>query len=256
MNHITADSFREAAKKYGADACYIADISRFDDLPKGRNPRDILPWAKCVICLVMRVPRALLYDMSTPRQRKNYVSLGVDCLDEDYTQLLLLRLAGIIEDNGYDACVQRGTPNLKRAGDPRDNPEVGSVYELKHARAVREDLPAPDVLLDFPDAAKRCGAGDIGLRGNFLSERFGPLARLAFIITDAPLACDEPVIRTLCDRCGDCIRACGYVEDNAACANAYRGEHPSQRGYSACACGRVCDLACLKHLREKGVVNV
>jgi ferredoxin len=42
-----------------------------------------------------------------------------------------------------------------------------------------------------------------------LTPEFGPLQRFAFVLTDAPLAPDPPgLFRPVCDRCGDCIRAC------------------------------------------------
>jgi ferredoxin len=57
--------------------------------------------------------------------------------------------------------------------------------------------------------------------------------RYAFIITDAPLECDEPLTETLCDKCGECIKACPAHAvseeglDTWQCAVYYRGAHKS-----------------------------
>jgi len=51
--------------------------------------------------------------------------------------------------------------------------------------------------------------GEIGWSKVFLTPRFGPRERFAFIITDAPLQTD-PLVEpgTLCDRCKLCVRDC------------------------------------------------
>jgi len=74
---------------------------------------------------------------------------------------------------------------------------------------VREGYPKPDVFLHFRIAAYLCGMGEIGWSKVFLTPRFGPRQRFAFIITDAPLEPD-PLVEpgTLCDRCMRCVAEC------------------------------------------------
>ena len=66
----------------------------------------------------------------------------------------------------------------------------------------------PDVIIDFGKAAKSCGLGDVGLNGKIINKKYGPFMRYCFIITDAPLECDEELNEKICDGCGECIKAC------------------------------------------------
>ena len=57
--------------------------------------------------------------------------------------------------------------------------------------------------------------------------------RYCFIITDAPLECDEPLNDKICDNCGECIKACPgkAISENGLdtwqCAVYYKGAHKS-----------------------------
>ena len=91
----------------------------------------------------------------------------------------------------------------------------------------------PDVIIDFGKAAKTCGIGEMGLSGKIINKEYGPFMRYCFIITDAPLECDEPLTEKICDGCGECIKACPGKAiskdglDSWQCAVYYRGAHKS-----------------------------
>ena len=232
---LTAELIKEKAREYGADLVGIGDIAGFADEILQRDPRQILPWATCVIGCGFRVPRALYQSMADGSQHFNYTQLGVKTIDEELSEVFLLKMAGLIENEGYDACVQRNISNLRIKGDKTTNPEVSDTYELVHAEPVAPGKPAPDVIMDFTRAAQVCGLGSRSLRGGVLTPQFGPFVRFVFIVTDAPLACDEPFKRELCDQCGACVRACpGHALsskdgglDSWQCAVYYRGAHRS-----------------------------
>ena len=107
------------------------------------------------------------------------------------------------------------------------------TYELIHAEPVAPGKPAPDVIIDFGKAAKACGIGEMSLSGKIVNKQYGPLMRYCFIITDAPLECDEPLTETVCDRCGACAAAClgkaisGQGLDSWQCSVYYKGAHRS-----------------------------
>lgn len=230
---LTAEQIKQKAKALGADLCGIGDISLFSTTNPGRDPRMILPNGKCVIGAAFRVPRGLFRTMETKEQYYNYVTLGVKYPDEELAEIFLLKMAAFIEDAGYDACVQRNVSNLKIKGDHTQNPELIDTYELIYAEPVAPGKPAPDIILDFAEAAEICGLGKAGLKGNVLTRRFGPFVRFVFIVTDAPLDCDQPFKQTLCDHCGKCITACpGKAIDETGldswqCSVYYRGAHAS-----------------------------
>ena len=231
---LTAELIKERARLYGADLCGIASIDHFRHLDPQRNPLSILPEATCVIGFGFRVPRGLYYAMQQKSQYNNYVSLGVKYIDEELSEIFLLKMAALIENEGYDACVQRNVSNLKIAGDKTQNPELIDTYELVHARPVAQGKPAPDVIMDFAHAAQACGLGSVSVKGNVITPQFGPFVRFVFLVTDAPLEVNPAFDQQLCDQCGACASACpGHAVsmedglDTWQCSVYYRGAHRS-----------------------------
>jgi epoxyqueuosine reductase QueG len=231
---LTSEEIKKAAARYGADVCGIGDISRLEETRPSRDPRMILPGAKSLIGLGFRVPPAFYENMSRGRQFFAYTTLGVKVIDEEMTEMLLMRMASLIEDEGYDACLQRNTPNLKTKEDQTQNPEILDTVILEGARPVSPGKPPPDVILDFAECARLCGLGIKGLSGRILSPRFGPYVRFCFIITDMPLESDPVFERQLCDRCLSCAAVCPGKAidakegiDTWQCSVYYRGAHKS-----------------------------
>ena len=228
---LTAQMIKEAAKELGATICGIGRV--YDEPNIQRDPKMILPNAKCIIGLGFAIPKGIYKAMERGSQFYTYTSLGVKYFDEEMAEIVLLKMGHLIEDNGYDACLQKSVPNLRIKGDKTTNPEVMDTYELIHADAVAEGKPAPDVIIDFGKAAQTCGLGEAGLNGKVINRKYGPFMRYCFIITDAPLECDEPLSETVCDKCGECIKACPgkAIDENGLdtwqCAVYYKGAHKS-----------------------------
>ena len=228
---LTSEMIKQKAKELGASVCGIGRV--YDEPDAQRDPRQILPNAKCIIGFGFVIPKTLFNTMNRDVQYYTYTTLGVKYPDEELAEIFLLKIGGMIEDEGYDACLQKSVPNLRIKGDKTTNPEVMDTYELIHATAVAEGKPVPDVIIDFGKAARACGIGEPGLSGKIIAKDHGPYMRYAFIITDAPLECDEPLDEILCDGCGECIKACpgnAISEsglDTWQCAVYYRGAHKS-----------------------------
>ena len=299
---LTAEIVKKRAYELGADLVGIGDISLFEGTDPQRDPRMILPKAKCVIGCAFRVPRGLYELMDRKAQYYNYLALGVKYPDEEIAEIFLLKLATLIENEGYDACVQRNISNLKIKGDKTQNPELLDTYELQFAEAVEAGKPVPDVIMDFGQAAEVCGIGHRAMNGHTIAPKFGPFVRYVFVVTDAPLECDAPMTQSFCDKCGKCAAVCpGHaIDENGTdtwqCSVYYRGAHksnpfqteetladepdreailngekrfdaesaraiypklnflPACHGYAPCLCGKACDLACYRHLKEVGVL--
>lgn len=231
---LTAEVIRKKALEYGADLVGIGDIRYFEGTHPQRDPRSILPDATCVIGFGFRVPRALFRTMEAQVQFFNYTQLGVKVIDEELAEVFLLKMGALIENEGYDACLQRNVSNLKIKGDHSTNPELVDTYELDHAEPVAPGKAVPDIIMDFPEAARICGLASVSCKGTPLAPELGPFVRFVFIVTNAPLECDQPFEGNLCDRCGECARACpGHAIDlengldTWQCAVYYRGAHRS-----------------------------
>ncbi|MDY3928505.1 MAG: hypothetical protein SOZ34_03980 [Clostridia bacterium] len=228
---LSSELIKEKARELGATVCRIGKI--YDEENPQRDPKMILPNAKCIIGFGFLVPKALYKAMDRGNQYYTYTTIGVKYEDEEMAEIFLLKIGGMIENEGYDACLQKAIPNLRIKGDKTTNPEVLDTYELIHAEAVASDKPVPDVIIDFGKAAKVCGLGDVGLNGKIINREYGPFMRYCFIITDAPLECDEPLDTHICDKCGECIKACpgNAVSENGLdtwqCAVYYKGAHKS-----------------------------
>lgn len=300
---MNAEFIKQKAKEYGASICGIGNPEFFKNDDPQHNPYSILPNAKSIIGFGIKVPRGLYNAMDNERQYYNYTNLGIKYIDETFAEIFLIKMGCLIENEGYDACLQRSVPGFKVKGDKTTNPEVNRIYELEFASPVEEGKPAPDVIIDYNKAAKVCGLGSVGLHNKVITKKYGTFMRFVYIITDMELEFDEPFTEELCDGCGKCIEACpGKAISNEGldtwqCSVYYRGAHKSNPfindgflkdnperdailngdkkfdkesalkvydglkilpnthfGYVPCLCGKKCEIACYKHLKETGKI--
>ena len=230
---MTAEFIKEKAMELGASICGIGNIELLRNEDQQRNPFQILPNAKSIIGFGIKVPRGLYHAMQDQRQYYNYVNLGVKYIDESFAEIFLLKMGALIENEGFDACLQRSIPGFRIQGDKTTNPEVKQTYELQFASAVAPGKAVPDVIIDFNKAAQVCGLGAAGVHGKVIVPKYGPYMRFVYIITDMPLEFDEPFAGNLCDNCGECLNACpGHAiseegVDTWQCSVYYRGAHKS-----------------------------
>ena len=233
MKQLTSEMIKKRAAELGAQVCGVGSLELFEGEIPGRDPKMILPGAKAIIGFGFSVPRGLYESMERGAAYYAYTTLGVKYIDEELAEIFLLKMGGMIEDCGYDACLQKAVPNLRIKGDSETNPEVKDTYELSNAVPVAPGKPAPDVIIDFGLAAKACGIGAPGRYGKPLSPKYGPFIRYCFIITDAPLETDEPLTESICDDCKLCEEACpGHAIsdgklDSWQCSVYYKGAHRS-----------------------------
>jgi epoxyqueuosine reductase QueG len=124
-------------------------------------------------------------------------------------------------------------------------------------------------MLPHKTVATCAGLGWIGHSALLVTPEFGKSVRLASVLTDALLACAEPVRETRCGRCRNCVDACpagavtGYpwspgiardrMLDAAACKEKASTLAAGQ-GIDVTICG-ICVLACpwtRRYLRRRG----
>ena len=191
---ITAEQVRECALASGADIVGIGDIVRFEVSPQQNDPRYIFPEARAIIGLGFRIHRGLLRGIEEGTFFAAYPSMGYANINDVYAPIALRETGDFLEDNGYEAVLYQNTAIRMGCG---------------QGEPVREGYPKPDVFLHFRIAAYLCGMGEIGWSKVFLTPRFGPRQRFAFILTDAPIEPD-PIYEgpALCDRCMRCVAEC------------------------------------------------
>jgi ferredoxin len=187
-------AIKQAALRAGADLVGIGSMDRFEGAPKEFDPRYIFPEAKTIIGLGFRIHRGLFRGIEEGTFFAAYPSVGYANINDVHAPIAMRELGSFIEDQGYEAMIYTNT-----------SVRLGT----NAGRPVRPGLPKPDVFLHFRIAGFICGLGEIGYSKVFLSPRFGPRQRLAFIITDAPLDPDPLYAGpALCDRCMLCARDC------------------------------------------------
>ena len=216
----------EFAKKVGADGIGFAPVSRF-----GENSviKEIMPEAKTVIGLLFRVLRGAYRGIEEGSTYYQYSTMGVEALEENVMPMVSLRVASLLEEEGFLALPQRRIQTVM-AEDNDVNPEVNynAIY-----RGVKKELQ-----MDFDEAAVLTGLGERGLHGKVLNEEYGPFIRYCFILTDAEIEADEVKTPSLCDKCGKCVAACpgkaidkdGNV-DNWRCSVYYNGANGTKNPF-------------------------
>ena len=219
---MTSVNLKEAIVKCAienwADAVGFAPASRFEaDDPIFK----IMPEVKTVICLSFRTLRGSFRGVEEGTTYYQYSTMSVENMEETVMPMTRVRVANLIESYGYTALPQRRQQRIM-AEKNDTNPEM--IYNT-----IYRDRPE-EPQMNFERSAELCGIGEVGLHGGIITEEFGPMVRYSFILTDAVIEPDEVKKLNLCDKCGECRKACpgkAIGEDgsinNWQCAVYYNG---------------------------------
>jgi ferredoxin len=180
----------------------IAPIDRFEGAPVQMDPRQIMPEAKSVIAMAFRVARGSLRGVEEGTFFSNYSSMGYGGLTYIFMPIVVIRLAGMIEDEGHEAFPMGHQSDWRAV----DNWGAPRPY---FSRPVAPGRAAPDVMVHLRIAAFLAGLGEIGYSKVFLTPKFGPRQRIGLVITEAELEGD-PIYDgpQLCNKCMACVREC------------------------------------------------
>ena len=186
----------ELAKKYDADVVGFAPASRFaadDAIFK------VFPGVKTVIGLGFRVLRGIYRGVEEGTTYYQYTTMGVENLEETVMPLALINVSNLIEEEGYEAIPQRRNQLIMNSKEGT-NPEVDYTDVVRGITAENQ--------IDFLNCAVQCGLGEKSMIGSLLNKEYGPFIRYCFILTNAELEATELAAPSLCDKCGECIKAC------------------------------------------------
>ena len=214
------------AKKCDADIVGFAPASRFD---KNDPVFKIFPNTKTVIGMGFRVLRGIYRGVEEGTTYYQYTTMGVENLEETVMPMALVRVANLIEGEGYVAVPQKISPLiLNETG--TTNPEV-DYTDVYHGVKNENQL-------NFLDCAVKCGLGERSKIGSLLNEDYGPFIRYCFILTDMELEQTPMVTSKLCDGCNECIKACPGCAisedgkmDSWRCAVYYNGANGSKNPF-------------------------
>lgn len=204
---INTKEFKKYALGCGADVIRIGSMDGWEGAPPQADARYIFPDATRIIGLAFRIPRGYLRGIEEGTFFSVYEFMGYSGMNWRYMPHVLRQLVCYIEDQGYEAVP---IPNWDHyAYNNHSEYAKETVGQRFHSRPVAPGKPRPDVALSFKAAAVIANLGEIGWSKMVLTPEFGPLQRVVFILTEAPLDLDDPIPPgTLCDRCMLCAKNC------------------------------------------------
>lgn len=193
MADLTAE-LRDFATASRADLLGIAPIERFDGVAPEHHPASIFPEVRSVIAVGKRITRGCIRGVEEGTHLLAFKIYANNWVPNRFLAEITVAVASFIEDCRYEAVP---LPDL-----PPEVPALGVPVE--------PGKPAPNVMVDFADAAVRCGLGELAATGVLMTPQFGPLQRIQLILTDAELQPTPMFEGSICDQCGACAAACPY----------------------------------------------
>jgi len=220
------EKITELAKKCDADIVGFAPASRFD---KNDPVFRIFPNTKTVIGLGFRILRGIFRGVEEGTTYYQYTTMGVENLEETVMPMALIRVANLIEEDGFIALPQRISPLILNQ-EGTTNPEVDYTDVYHGVKSENQ--------LDFLNCAVQCGLGERSKIGSLLTREYGPFIRYCFILTDMKLEATPIMEAKLCDGCNECLKACPgkAIDENGntdswRCAVYYNGANGSKNPF-------------------------
>jgi epoxyqueuosine reductase QueG len=215
------------ARQGGAELTGFAPVERwaeYGETTEAFFPQHVFPFARTVIVLAVPVFIPVL-DTTPSIVYSELYNTTNRLLDE-----MSYRLAVFINNKGYRA-----------VSFPRDG--YGDISVL---------VERPEAAFSHVLAARYAGLGNIGFNHTLLTPGYGPRVRLASVLTDAVIAPDPMIEKSLCTRCKLCQKCCPTASftdtkqpvaamDKHKCA-LYHKELKEQYRYPCGVCIKVCPV--------------
>ena len=279
------------AKRYDADIVGFAPADRFSaDDPIFK----IFPGTKTVIGLGFRVLRGIYRGVEEGTTYYQYTTMGVENLEETVMPLTLLNVSNLIEEEGFIAVPQRKSPliqNELEGTNPEvdfndvyrgvkaenqldflncavqcglgEKSMIGSLLTDDYGPFIRycfilTDAELPATELAAPHLCDNCGECIKACPGNAISEDgldtwqcsvYYKGAHKSNIFMKEDFLAGNPEREAIIN---------GEKRFDAISAREIYPELkkflPPFKGYAPCLCGKRCDIACYKHLKEIGKI--
>jgi len=166
------------AKALGSDLVGVCSVEALKEWSeKGKS---LLPNASSVVVVACRHSKAAI-NSDNIRMAQFDTHCTYDKLDG-----ILKDLSLFLEDNGFLAV---------------SIPLYLPIKMNKETQGLIGDVSLRHVAVE-------AGLGEIGLNRLLLTKKFGPRIRLGAVLTTARLKPDQRFTEKICDKCGECIKAC------------------------------------------------
>jgi len=255
---LTNAETKQMALECGADLAGIASIDRFAKLPPEAHPCSIKPDTRSVIVLGLQITRGALRGIEEGTAWSSY-DMGAFVIYREAVYLF----SRWLETAGWEAV-----------------PLYNYSHQLRNQGVkIRQDKPAPNVILDMEYAAHAAGLGAMGMGKFFLTPQFGTRQAFFAVLTDAEIEPDAPFKGSFCDNCNACSRACpalaivdDSIEEAELCEGKARWRHLNIENCKVCKSGvfplpytadfepnrigAACGRACVAALEKAGKLTV
>ena len=185
------EEMKRFCKEMGIDYVGVSSIDRLANLPAGHRPGDLLPGAKSVIVMGIRLPQAVIevhkrvFNGEAARHHYfSYSRYGYRKINEDL-DTAALHLVDYIEKK-YEK----------------------TAYPIPSSEPLDEELQMAAMSNRY--AAVCAGLGQMGWSGLVITPKHGPRVRWISVITQLELEADPLYKEKLCDpsKCQVCVNVC------------------------------------------------
>ena len=179
----------EMATQLGADIFGVASADAFGNAPSGHRPKDVLPNAKSVIVIGMKMLDAQTDILPVEGEHlaassRQEMFRGHNAFISQELDRIGYSIARFLEKKGFKAYHQMASTG---GTDPR---YLMGLLSLKHM-------------------AVQAGLGVLGYSSLLITQQFGPRLRLAAIVTNAEMKPHTPINKNFCETCQNpCISLC------------------------------------------------
>ena len=240
---MDARSVKEAARRFGADLVGITSLKNFEGVAPEKNPLSIFSRGKSMIVIGRRISRGTLRAVESGSVRTGlFDDFGLKMLEDQFLAKATYDLVIWMESAGFEAVPMFGY-------------DADAAAKFPLGAPVCEGKAAPNVYVNYMDAAALCGLGEVGKNGLFITPEFGTLQRFAMLITDAELESDPVVTRNVCDNCNACVEACPLNDKLCAHCTAGALQTGIGRFYTIDKIAAACGRACMESLEKRQLID-
>jgi epoxyqueuosine reductase QueG len=175
-------SVKEIVKDLGADLCGIAPFERFNEAPKGFNPKDTYKDSKSVVVFAKRLPLESLFATS--------------CVPYTYVNNIITQK---VDELGFEVTLKLEDQGIMAVPIPSDDPYEYWEPVNSYGRAI----------LSLRHAGYLAGLGVLGKNTLLINEEFGNMIQIGAVLVPIELEGDEVATYEGCPSdCNLCIESC------------------------------------------------